>query len=111
MAALGVAPPDMEPRATAHIPHIIAMIERLIASGHAYAAQGHVLFAVASYPQYGALSRRSSDDMLAGARVEVRSEDHTSELQSLMRISYAVFCLKKKNQNYNTSSKTTHTIA
>src|SRR3546814_10640209 len=40
MAALGVAPPDMEPRATAHIPHIIAMIERLIASGHAYAAQG-----------------------------------------------------------------------
>jgi len=71
MAALGVPPPDLEPKATAHIPQIIAMIERLIASGHAYAAEGHVLFAVASYPQYGALSRRSSDDMLAGARVEV----------------------------------------
>lgn len=71
MAALGVASPDLEPRATAHIPQIIAMIERLIASGHAYAAEGHVLFSVASYPQYGALSRRSADDMLAGARVEV----------------------------------------
>ncbi|MDP1698227.1 MAG: cysteine--tRNA ligase [Xanthomonadaceae bacterium] len=71
MAALGVAPPDLEPRATAHIPQIIAMIESLIASGHAYAAEGHVLFSVASYPQYGALSRRTSEDMLAGARVEV----------------------------------------
>lgn len=71
MAALGVAPPDLEPRATAHIAQIIAMIERLIASGHAYAAEQHVLFSVASYPQYGELSRRSSDDMLAGARVEV----------------------------------------
>ncbi|PIQ37927.1 MAG: cysteine--tRNA ligase [Lysobacterales bacterium CG17_big_fil_post_rev_8_21_14_2_50_64_11] len=71
MAALGVAPPDVEPRATAHIAPIIAMIERLIASGHAYAAAGHVLFAVASYPQYGELSRRSAEDMLAGARVEV----------------------------------------
>jgi len=71
MLALGVAPPDLEPRATAHIPQIIAMIERLIDSGHAYAAQGHVLFAVAAYPQYGALSRRSTDDLLAGARVEV----------------------------------------
>jgi cysteinyl-tRNA synthetase len=71
MAALGVAPPDLEPRATAHIPQIIAMIESLIASGHAYAAEGHVLFSVTSYPQYGALSRRDSEDMLAGARVEV----------------------------------------
>ncbi|PKM12518.1 MAG: cysteine--tRNA ligase [Gammaproteobacteria bacterium HGW-Gammaproteobacteria-5] len=71
MAALGVAPPDLEPRATAHIPQIIAMIESLIASGHAYAAEGHVLFSVASYPQYGELSRRTSEDMLAGARVEV----------------------------------------
>ena len=71
MDALGVAPPDVTPHATTHIPQIVAMIERLIASGHAYAAQGHVLFSVASYPDYGALSRRDPDEMLAGARVEV----------------------------------------
>ncbi len=71
MAALGVDPPDVEPHATAHIPQIIAMIERLIASGHAYAAEGHVLFAVATYPDYGRLSRRDPEEMLAGARVEV----------------------------------------
>ncbi|MEO6227308.1 MAG: cysteine--tRNA ligase [Thermomonas sp.] len=71
MAALGVAPPDIEPEATAHIPQIIAMIERLIAIGHAYAAEGHVLFSVASHPGYGKLSRRDPDEMLAGARVEV----------------------------------------
>ncbi|MFC0677844.1 cysteine--tRNA ligase [Lysobacter korlensis] len=71
MAALGVAPPDLEPEATAHIPQIIAMIERLIASGHAYAAEGHVLFAVGSFDGYGKLSRREREDMLAGARVEV----------------------------------------
>jgi cysteinyl-tRNA synthetase len=71
MAALGVEPPDIEPHATAHIPQIIAMIERLIASGHAYAAEGHVLFAVATYPDYGRLSRRDPEEMLAGARVEV----------------------------------------
>jgi len=71
MAALGVAPPDIEPEATAHIPHIVAMIERLIAAGHAYAAEGHVLFAVASFADYGKLSRRDPDEMLAGARVEV----------------------------------------
>jgi cysteinyl-tRNA synthetase len=71
MAALGVAPPDIEPEATAHIPQIIAMIERLIAKGHAYAAEGHVLFSVASNPGYGKLSRRDPDEMLAGARVEV----------------------------------------
>jgi len=71
MTALGVAPPDIEPHATAHMAQIIAMIERLIASGHAYAAQGHVLFSVASFAQYGQLSRRSVQDMLAGARVEV----------------------------------------
>ena len=47
------------------------MIERLIASGHAYAAEGHVLFAVASWPGYGKLSRRSRQEMIAGARVEV----------------------------------------
>ncbi|WP_149193338.1 cysteine--tRNA ligase [Luteimonas suaedae] len=71
MAALGVAAPDIEPAATAHIGEIIAMIERLIASGHAYAAAGHVLFSVASYDGYGKLSRRDPDEMLAGARVEV----------------------------------------
>jgi cysteinyl-tRNA synthetase len=71
MAALGTLPPDVEPRATEHIPQMIAMIARLIASGHAYAAEGHVLFRVASYPKYGALSRRSRKEMIAGARVEV----------------------------------------
>jgi cysteinyl-tRNA synthetase len=71
MAALGALPPDVEPRATDHIPHMIAMIERLIAGGHAYAAQGHVLFAVASFPGYGKLSRRSRKEMIAGARIEV----------------------------------------
>jgi cysteinyl-tRNA synthetase len=71
MAALGNLPPDIEPRATEYIPQMIAMIERLIASGHAYAAEGHVLFRVVSYAGYGALSRRSRADMIAGARVEV----------------------------------------
>jgi cysteinyl-tRNA synthetase len=71
MAALGALPPDVEPRATGHIPEMIQLIERLIANGHAYAAEGHVLFAVASDPEYGKLSGRSSDELLAGARVEI----------------------------------------
>ena len=74
MAALGVGgefAPDMEPEATRHIAQIVAMIERLIAEGHAYAAEGHVLFSVASFPGYGKLSRRDPEEMLAGARVEV----------------------------------------
>ena len=71
MAALGIAPPDLEPEATAHIPQIIAMIERLVCAGHAYAAEGHVLFAVDTFQGYGKLSRRDPEDMLAGARVEV----------------------------------------
>jgi len=71
MATLGVTPQDVEPAATDHIPHIITMIEQLIASGHAYAAEGHVLFSVASFADYGKLSRRPVDEMLAGARVEV----------------------------------------
>jgi cysteinyl-tRNA synthetase len=71
MAALGNLPPDIEPRATAYIPQMIALIERLIASGHAYAAEGHALFRIASYAKYGALARRSRADMIAGARVEV----------------------------------------
>ena len=71
MAQLGVLPPDVEPRATAHIPEMVALIERLVGSGHAYPAEGHVLFAVASYAEYGRLSGRSPDELLAGARVEV----------------------------------------
>ncbi len=68
---LGVAPPDVEPRVTGTMPQILRLIERLIATGHAYAAEGHVLFDVPSYADYGALSRRDSEDMIAGARVEV----------------------------------------
>jgi cysteinyl-tRNA synthetase len=71
MAALGVLSPSHEPRATAHIGQMVAMIEQLVSRGHAYAADGHVLFSVASFPRYGALSGRSVDDMIAGARVEV----------------------------------------
>ena len=71
MARLGVTPQDVEPHATAHIGEIITMIETLVSSGHAYAADGHVLFSVASFPDYGKLSRRPVDEMLAGARVEV----------------------------------------
>ena len=71
MAALGVQPPDIEPRATEHIPDMIAMIETLIANDHAYVAEGHVLFDVASFKDYGKLSRRDLREMIAGARVEV----------------------------------------
>lgn len=71
MAALGVVPPDIEPEATAHIPQIVAMIEQLIENGHAYAAEGHVLFSVGSFKDYGKLSRRDPEEMLAGARVDV----------------------------------------
>ena len=71
IAALGVAPADLEPHATRHIGEIIAMCQRLIDQDHAYAAEGHVLFDVGSYPDYGQLSRRSVDDMIAGARVEI----------------------------------------
>lgn len=71
MATLGALPPNAMPRATQYIPQMIEMIEGLIASDHAYAAEGHVLFAVDSYAEYGALSGRSVDDMIAGARVEV----------------------------------------
>ncbi|MGH7104693.1 MAG: cysteine--tRNA ligase [Acetobacteraceae bacterium] len=71
MAALGALPPDLEPRATTHIGDMITLIERLVANGHAYAAEGHVLFAVASFAAYGDLSGRSREDMIAGARVEI----------------------------------------
>jgi cysteinyl-tRNA synthetase len=71
MAALGVLPPDVEPRATAHIAEMIAMIEALIDKGHAYESGGHVLFDVGTCDSYGALSKRSLREMIAGARVEV----------------------------------------
>ncbi|KRW93319.1 cysteine--tRNA ligase [Paracoccus sp. MKU1] len=71
MDALGAARPDHEPRATDYIGEMIAMIETLIAGGHAYAKDGHVLFRVRSFADYGKLSGRSVDDMIAGARVEV----------------------------------------
>jgi cysteinyl-tRNA synthetase len=69
--ALGCLPPTVEPRATDHIAQMIAMIEKLIANGHAYVAEGHVLFDVPSMPTYGKLSKRPLDEMIAGARVEV----------------------------------------
>ena len=69
--ALGALRPTHEPRATDYIAQMIAMIGDLVAKDHAYAAEGHVLFAVESYAEYGALSGRSIDDMIAGARVEV----------------------------------------
>jgi cysteinyl-tRNA synthetase len=71
LVALNTLPPDVEPRATEYVPQMIAMIKRLIAAGHAYAAEGHVLFTVASDPRYGQFSRRNRAEMIAGARVEV----------------------------------------
>ncbi len=70
-SALGVLPPDVEPRATHHISQMIEMINQLIDKGFAYEAEGHVLFSVRQMPDYGALSGRSQDEMIAGARVEV----------------------------------------
>lgn len=71
MLSLGVAPPDIEPRVTEHIPDIIELIEKLVKRNHAYVAEAHVLFSVGSYAQYGALSGRRIEEMIAGARVEV----------------------------------------
>ncbi|NML33318.1 cysteine--tRNA ligase [Paraburkholderia antibiotica] len=71
MRALGVLTPDLEPRVTEHIPAIIDLIRELIERGHGYVEQDHVLFHVPSYPAYGQLSGRRTEDMLAGARVEV----------------------------------------
>ena len=71
MAALGALPPSVEPRATDHIDQMIAMMAALIEKGHAYAAEGHVLFSVPSMEAYGKLSGRNRDEMIAGARVEV----------------------------------------
>lgn len=71
MAALNCLKPDVEPKATEHITQMIALIERLIDGGYAYAAEGHVLFRVQKDANYGSLSRRTVKDMIAGARVEV----------------------------------------
>ncbi len=71
MATLGVLAPDVAPRATHHIAEIVAMIGELVTQGHAYENEGHVLFNVPSDPDYGSLSRRSLEDMLDGARVEI----------------------------------------
>jgi len=71
MGALGVAPPDHAPHATDYIATMVEMIGELVGGGHAYAAEGHVLFDTASAPDYGRLSRRALDEMIAGARVEV----------------------------------------
>jgi cysteinyl-tRNA synthetase len=71
IAALGCLKPNVTPRATEHIPQMIRIIEQLIAAGHAYPAEGHVLFDVSSKADYGKLARRSLDEMIAGARVDV----------------------------------------
>ncbi len=71
MGTLGVQPPDLAPRVTEHIPQIVDLIKRLVKTDHVYEAEGHILFSVASYSDYGHLSGRSPDDMLAGARVDV----------------------------------------
>jgi cysteinyl-tRNA synthetase len=71
MAALNVSPPDIAPHVTDHMDAIVRQIEAIVVAGSAYAAEGHVLFDVSSYPGYGALSGRNLDDMIAGARVEV----------------------------------------
>ena len=71
MGALGVEPPTHEPRATEYVSEMVEMIDALVRRGHAYEADGHVLFDTLSYPEYGSLARRSLKDMRAGARVEV----------------------------------------
>jgi cysteinyl-tRNA synthetase len=71
MAAIGAASPTIEPRATGHIDQMIEMIQRLVDGGHAYAAEGHVLFDIGSFEDYGALSGRDAREMIAGSRVEV----------------------------------------
>src|SRR6185503_2473369 len=71
IAALGVLPPTVEPRATEHIPEMRKLCDMLVANGHAYVAQDHVLFDVSSMPDYGRLANRSLEEMEAGARVDV----------------------------------------
>ncbi len=76
VAALGCLPPTIEPRATEHIEQMKALIERLVAGGHAYVAEDNVLFHVPSMPDYGRLSNRTLDEMIAGSRVEVAPYKH-----------------------------------
>ncbi|MCH8238148.1 MAG: class I tRNA ligase family protein, partial [Proteobacteria bacterium] len=71
MAALGNLDPDHEPRATEHIEGMIELVQKLLASGNAYEAEGHVLFSVSSMANYGKLSKLNRDELVAGARVEV----------------------------------------
>jgi cysteinyl-tRNA synthetase len=71
MASLGVLAPDIDPKATEHVPEMIELIERLVAGGHAYPVEGDVYFAISSFAPYGRLSGKNLDDLLAGARVEV----------------------------------------
>jgi cysteinyl-tRNA synthetase len=71
LVALNTLPPDVEPRATGHVPQMIGMIKRLLAAEYAYPADGHILFEVSKYPKYGEFSRRNREEMIAGARVEV----------------------------------------
>ncbi|MBL4613871.1 MAG: cysteine--tRNA ligase, partial [Magnetovibrio sp.] len=71
MDALGALRPDIQPRATEHIANMTIMISKLVAAGHAYEAEGHVLFSIESYRDYGHLSGRNREEMIAGARVEV----------------------------------------
>ena len=71
MAALGVLPPDVEPKATEHLPEMIGLIERLVAKGYAYTVDGDVYFEVRRFPAYGKLSGKNLDELQAGARVEV----------------------------------------
>jgi cysteinyl-tRNA synthetase len=78
MAALNCLPPTVEPSATAHIAEMIAIIEKLMAGEYAYEAQGHILFRVGSYAEYGALSGRKLEDLIAGARVEVENYKENS---------------------------------
>jgi cysteinyl-tRNA synthetase len=71
MASLGVLPPDVDPKATEHVPEMIELIARLVASGHAYPVEGDVYFEIRRFPPYGRLSGKNLDELLAGARVEV----------------------------------------
>jgi len=71
MRRLGALPPDVEPRATQYVAEMVGMIQRLVDNGHAYAAEGHVLFSVPSMSDYGRLSRHTRDELVAGARVDV----------------------------------------
>src|ERR1700754_2593625 len=71
MKRLGALPPDHEPRATEYVAQMVALIRKLVDQGHAYAAEGHVLFSVPSMADYGRLSRRNRDELIAGARVDV----------------------------------------